>query len=279
MTDWTSGGAIPVDDAAVDDPPTVDDVIEQQRIHHPEQAVVWPTSGPGSGRSVIPSAVDHDLVALARAAAASNTDPPLRATSRLASTDSTTGGDDILDRLERDHREVETQFAGTALLRGPERLDAIRAIVHALTSHAAVEEQVVYPAIAETMVGGDQLTGHAVDEHRAMHELLTWLDRMGADDEHDVDGTAALKVLRRLQLAVQAHVMVEEAVVFPAFRTVASPESLADLLARADAVRAAESSRPSEAPSSHSARSGSNKQQPGKRSSTSGSRPSSQKGT
>ena len=31
MTDWSEEGAIPVEDAAVDDPPTVDEVLEEQR--------------------------------------------------------------------------------------------------------------------------------------------------------------------------------------------------------------------------------------------------------
>ena len=30
MTDWTEHGAVPVDDAASDDPPTVDEVFEEQ---------------------------------------------------------------------------------------------------------------------------------------------------------------------------------------------------------------------------------------------------------
>ncbi len=38
MTDYTEGGAVPVDDAAVDDPPTVDEVLELQRRDFPEQA-------------------------------------------------------------------------------------------------------------------------------------------------------------------------------------------------------------------------------------------------
>lgn len=31
MTDYTSDGAVPVEDSAVDDPPTVDEVLEEQR--------------------------------------------------------------------------------------------------------------------------------------------------------------------------------------------------------------------------------------------------------
>ena len=38
MTDYTHNGAAPVDDAAVPDPPTVDEVMEQQADEFPEQA-------------------------------------------------------------------------------------------------------------------------------------------------------------------------------------------------------------------------------------------------
>lgn len=51
MTDYGEQGATPVDDAAVDDPPTVDEVMEAQRREHPEQAatstMAMPETRPG----------------------------------------------------------------------------------------------------------------------------------------------------------------------------------------------------------------------------------------
>ena len=38
MTDYSSDGAVPVEDAAVEDPPTVDEVLERQAQRFPEQA-------------------------------------------------------------------------------------------------------------------------------------------------------------------------------------------------------------------------------------------------
>lgn len=38
MTDYTGEGAVPVDDAAVSNPPTVDEVQERQAEEFPEQA-------------------------------------------------------------------------------------------------------------------------------------------------------------------------------------------------------------------------------------------------
>ena len=37
MTDYSEQGAVPVEDAAVEDPPTVDEVLARQREEHPEQ--------------------------------------------------------------------------------------------------------------------------------------------------------------------------------------------------------------------------------------------------
>jgi hypothetical protein len=38
MSDYSESGAAPVEDAAVEDPPTVEEVLEQQRREYPEQA-------------------------------------------------------------------------------------------------------------------------------------------------------------------------------------------------------------------------------------------------
>jgi hypothetical protein len=58
MTDYGEQGATPVDDAAVDDPPTVDEVMEAQRRQHPEQAatstLAAPHASPRGGRLTEP---------------------------------------------------------------------------------------------------------------------------------------------------------------------------------------------------------------------------------
>jgi hypothetical protein len=38
MSDYSEEGALPVEDAATDDPPTVDEVLEEQRREYPDQA-------------------------------------------------------------------------------------------------------------------------------------------------------------------------------------------------------------------------------------------------
>ena len=48
MSDYSEGGAVPVEDAVIEDPPTVDEVMEAQRRDYPEQAATSPAgAAPG----------------------------------------------------------------------------------------------------------------------------------------------------------------------------------------------------------------------------------------
>ena len=59
MSDWSEQGAVPVEDAAVEDPPTVDEVLERQRVEYPEQAATS-TQQPGHHDEDPPPADDAD---------------------------------------------------------------------------------------------------------------------------------------------------------------------------------------------------------------------------
>ena len=48
MSDYSESGAQPIDDAAVDDPPTVDEVRRDQDERYPEQAATRREGGPPS---------------------------------------------------------------------------------------------------------------------------------------------------------------------------------------------------------------------------------------
>jgi hemerythrin superfamily protein len=150
---------------------------------------------------------------------------------RLPPEASTTGTGDALDRLERDHRLVEQLFARASLVHGEARLPIIGAIVAALSEHATLEEEVVYPAIAEVVAGGELLT----ERHRAEHdEMKRLLERVGRATS---DGPELEADLRSLQLTVQAHVAVEEGELFPAYRATASPQDVGQLTKTADQAR------------------------------------------
>ena len=78
MTDYSEHGAIPIEDAATDDPPTVDEVQDEQRRRYPEQAA---TSSLNPD-SVDPRSVNQDRDAGSGAEGATSTgdadsqDPP-----------------------------------------------------------------------------------------------------------------------------------------------------------------------------------------------------------
>lgn len=153
----------------------------------------------------------------------------MRNAMRLDPDTSTAGGGDVLDQLEQDHRQVEQLFARVSLTVGDERQALLPEIVQALTLHSEIEEDVVYPAIEDAVGGGDVLAQRAEDDHREIKELLA---RLETDD-----GAELVDDLRALQLVVQAHVAVEEAELFPAYRSVATADKLNELTQAADKVR------------------------------------------
>ncbi len=163
----------------------------------------------------------------------------MRTAMRLPPESSTTGTGDALDVLERDHRDVEQLFARASLSDGERRLEILPYIVEALTVHAQVEEDLVYPAIASAIGGGDHLTEHAVIEHS---EIKALVDRLA---QASTDGPELVEDLRELQLVVQAHVAVEEGELFPAFRAQASSKEIKQLTDAAAKARAAASPAPS----------------------------------
>lgn len=164
----------------------------------------------------------------------------IRTAARLSPDSSTTGTGDALDELEQDHRRVETLFAQASLTAGTERQVAVDLIVHELSVHASVEEQVVYPAIAEVVGGGKALADGAREDHQEIKEILARLDKADATAE---DPTL-VDELRKLQLVVQQHVSVEEGELFPAYRAKAAPDALVELTEAATAARQAAPTRP-----------------------------------
>ena len=145
---------------------------------------------------------------------------------------------DVIDVLEKDHRRVEELFARfkggggitglvkrvTGNVSQRERRTALESICRELTVHAAVEEEVVYPAVQAT---GDQELRRLVDEslreHARVKELVAEL--RGRDpQEEDVDTKAS-----ELQECVDHHVKEEENEMFPRLRDVMPDQRRAEL--------------------------------------------------
>ncbi len=156
----------------------------------------------------------------------------MRTASRLPPDTSTSGTGDILDQLQQDHRHVESLFAQAWTTRGELRRSAVQQIVRQLTEHSELEEQFVYPALAAAVGGGEVLAGGAVEEHAEIKDLLERVQ------QPDADGPTLVEDLWALQVVVQQHVTVEEAVLWPALRQAVTPGDLAALTTAAEPARA-----------------------------------------
>lgn len=161
----------------------------------------------------------------------------IRTASRLDASASGSDQADALADLETEHRLVEALFARANLGQEPERSLIAAEIAAALRAHAELEETVVYPAVGEVLAGAPWLIDTSIAEHDEMRLLLAAL-------EDATDELSVMAALRALQIAVQAHVAVEEGEIFPAFRQMAGPDAVAALNREADKVRS--QSRPEE---------------------------------
>ena len=114
---------------------------------------------------------------------------------------------DAIATIKADHRAVSTAmrqydtFSPTALKR--KRATAER-IIRDLSMHAAVEEELLYPAARKRLRNGTTLVNEAKTEHRQLKRLLDRLDKMDADDPQSDE------VMASVRRAVQQHVKEEE---------------------------------------------------------------------
>ena len=145
---------------------------------------------------------------------------------------------DAIALLKDDHREVEQLFkrfekAGDSATQEKRRL--VDTMTAALSKHAAIEEQVLYPWARETIEGVDDEVLEAYEEHRIVKWLLTELSTMSPSDERF---DARVTVMTEL---VRHHVKEEERELFPDLRSAASR---AELLELGDRLRSAKRAAP-----------------------------------
>jgi hypothetical protein len=117
------------------------------------------------------------------------------------------GTKDAIAVIKADHSAVATAmrsyetFSPTALKR--KRATAER-IIRDLSIHAAIEEELLYPAARKRLSNGAALVNEAKTEHRQLKKMLDRLDKMDADDPRADEEMAAVR------RAVQQHVKEEE---------------------------------------------------------------------
>jgi hemerythrin superfamily protein len=129
---------------------------------------------------------------------------------------------DVVDLIERDHREVEELFAKF----GATGDVAVAAeICDSLDRHRAGEEGAIYPAVAAELPNGRQMAGEGEDEHTEAYALIARI-RDCTDP-----GRELADLMAELRLVVEEHVDAEETEVLPQVRAVLEPDRL-EALAR-----------------------------------------------
>lgn len=133
------------------------------------------------------------------------------ATNRQSRT-STKARDEILNQLKADHRSVKKAYREFKKLEGSEDEEACAQIVQQvlaeLTVHAAIEEELLYPAV-RGVIAEEDLIDEAEVEHETMHTLIEQLRGLEPDDEKY---SARFTVLCEY---VMHHVKEEEGEMFP----------------------------------------------------------------
>jgi hypothetical protein len=130
------------------------------------------------------------------------------------------GGGDVFEMLKTDHRHVQELFTKFEDADKRARASIAEETLTALEVHAALEEELVYPAIAE-VIEDEETVNEAKEEHHVAKLLIKELHKMDAADEAFA---TKFKVLGEL---IGHHVEEEEGEMFPQAEEAGfEPESL-----------------------------------------------------
>jgi hemerythrin superfamily protein len=146
---------------------------------------------------------------------------------------------DATKLLIQDHRQVERLFkeyerAGDRALTTKAKI--AEAVVRALSIHASIEEQFLYPTARELSEKLDDQVLEALEEHHVAKATLAELEKMSPSDERfDAKMTVLMENIRH-------HVQEEEKDLFPKLRRLMAREELAVL---GEAMEAAKKTAPS----------------------------------
>ena len=133
---------------------------------------------------------------------------------------------DAITLLKDDHHRVEQLFrrfekAGDRAY--VEKRDIVDRFTEALAIHAAIEEQLFYPAVRATVPGTEDIALESLEEHHVVKWVLSELDHMAPQDER-FDAKVAVLIEN-----VRHHVREEEDDLFPRVRDELGRNALNDL--------------------------------------------------
>ena len=143
---------------------------------------------------------------------------------------------DAITLLKTDHKTVEKLFkqfekAGDRAILTKGKL--VGGMVKELSVHAAIEEQVFYPAVRREVENAKDQVLEGLEEHHVAKWLLSELDGMDPEDERfDAKVTVLIESVRH-------HVEEEEETLFPMVRKALGRKRLAEIGAQLDQAKKA----------------------------------------
>lgn len=143
--------------------------------------------------------------------------------------------------LKTDHKTVETlfkQFEGLSDKAKNQKKKVVERIIHELSIHATIEEQVFYPGVREALPDVEDTILEALEEHHIVKWTLSELEKMTPDDERfDAKVTVLIESVRH-------HVKEEEQALFPKVRKGLDKKKLDLLGANLEAAKKIAPTRP-----------------------------------
>ena len=144
-----------------------------------------------------------------------------------------------LTLLTQDHNNVNTLFERFEVATDPaERRRIADLVIEHLSVHAAVEEQLFYPAVREAVPPAGDTVLEGLEEHHVVKWTLSELEKLAPTDERFV---AKMTVLID---SVRQHVHEEEDELFPQIREAMTNEQLLELGEQIEMMKPAAPRRP-----------------------------------
>ncbi|SCL56938.1 Hemerythrin HHE cation binding domain-containing protein [Micromonospora citrea] len=149
-------------------------------------------------------------------------------------------GQDVVDVLTADHREVEALFVELESRQGtPEhRRQLADVMIAELIRHAVAEEMYVYPTARKALPDGDQIAEHEISEHADAERTLKELESLDPSEPRFDE------VLAHLTRTIRHHVQDEESDLFPRLRAAVAREEMVELAGRVEAAKKSAPTRP-----------------------------------
>jgi hemerythrin superfamily protein len=146
---------------------------------------------------------------------------------------------DGITLLKQDHRTVDSLFRRyEAGLQGEDKRQVVEEIIRELSIHAAIEEQVLYPAMRRAFPQGQDMAEEGIEEHAEVKETLADLDGMDPSDP------AFDPKVRSLIGDVRHHVEEEEEEMFPKLAAAVPAERLEELGSALESAKVLAPTRP-----------------------------------